>query len=325
MQQSESVSRKPLASRPDTTAAVPDAVVALAGGDAIEAVWRNQLGGLTFRVGAGTARDRYVKWVAHGTTGVDLAAEAARLGWLQRRVAVPQLLDQGADEIGAWLVTAAIPATSAVEPPWAGRPATAATAIGAGLRALHDTLAPAVCPFRWDIASRLGRAAQRIAAGDGPPTWFPEHRHLTISQAWDLLTHPPPIDRLVVCHGDACAPNTLVGPDGRFAAHVDVGHLGVADRWADLAIAAWSAEWNYGPGYTTAVYDAYGITPTSTASPTIDSSGTSPDSSTRSKRAGSNSATGRTAPPPDGSGHRMAVGPPACGSQLADPRGRQRP
>jgi len=65
----------------------------------------------------------------------------------------------------------------------------------------------------------------------------------------------------VVCHGDACAPNTLIGDDGRFVAHVDLGHLGVADRWADLAVAAWSTEWNFGPGYDAIVYEAYGTSP----------------------------------------------------------------
>ena len=48
------------------------------------------------------------------------------------------------------------------------------------------------------------------------------------------------IDRLVVCHGDACAPNTLIDDDGRCCGHVDLGDLGVADRWADLAVATLS-------------------------------------------------------------------------------------
>ncbi|GMA24378.1 hypothetical protein GCM10025864_21370 [Luteimicrobium album] len=66
--------------------------------------------------------------------------------------------------------------------------------------------------------------------------------------------------RLVVCHGDACAPNTLLADDGRWLAHVDLGTLGVADPWADLAIAAWSTQWNYGPGWEDELLAAYGTT-----------------------------------------------------------------
>jgi kanamycin kinase len=63
--------------------------------------------------------------------------------------------------------------------------------------------------------------------------------------ALGLLGTPPPIDKLVVCHGDACAPNTLLDDDGRWSAHVDLGVLGTADRWADLAVATWSTTWNF--------------------------------------------------------------------------------
>lgn len=62
-----------------------------------------------------------------------------------------------------------------------------------------------------------------------------------------------------VCHGDACAPNTLLDAEGRPLAHVDLGALGVADRWADIAVAAMSTTWNYGPGWEHALIDAYGI------------------------------------------------------------------
>lgn len=67
-----------------------------------------------------------------------------------------------------------------------------------------------------------------------------------------------------MCHGDACAPNTLIGHDGEWTAHVDLGALGVADRWADIAVAAMSTEWNYGPGWHDALIDAYGVTPDAT-------------------------------------------------------------
>ena len=72
---------------------------------------------------------------------------------------------------------------------------------------------------------------------------------------------PPPVDRLVVCHGDACVPNTLLSDAGDPIAHVDLGRLGVGDRWADIAVAAMSTEWNFGPGWEGAVLEGYGIEP----------------------------------------------------------------
>jgi aminoglycoside phosphotransferase len=35
----------------------------------------------------------------------------------------------------------------------------------------------------------------------------------------------------------------------------------VADRWADLAVATWSLEWNHGPGWDATLLAAYGIDP----------------------------------------------------------------
>jgi kanamycin kinase len=38
-----------------------------------------------------------------------------------------------------------------------------------------------------------------------------------------------------------------------------MGQLGIADRWADIAIGSWSTEWNYGPGWENIYFEAYGI------------------------------------------------------------------
>jgi kanamycin kinase len=240
---------------------VPDAVAEIAGDDAITPVWRNEVGGLTFRLENRHGATRYAKWVAAGTPEIDLSGEAARPAWAQYRVPVPAVLQYGADAVGEWLVTAAVPGRSAVDARWRADPVTAAAGIGRGLRLFHEALPVDRCPFDWGVDRRLALADQRIAGGEGPPEWFPEHQHLTLANARARVGAPPAVDRLVVCHGDACVPNTLLHDDGTFAAHVDLGSLGVADRWADLAVAAWSTEWNYGPGYAEIVYDAYGVAP----------------------------------------------------------------
>jgi kanamycin kinase len=82
-----------------------------------------------------------------------------------------------------------------------------------------------------------------------------------VDQALEELAAIPPVDRIVVCHGDACAPNTMLRRSGRWSGHVDLDAMGVADRWADLAIATWSTNWNYGPGWEGELLSAYGIDP----------------------------------------------------------------
>jgi kanamycin kinase len=62
----------------------------------------------------------------------------------------------------------------------------------------------------------------------------------------------------VVCHGDYCLPNILI-ESGIPTGFLDLGELGVADRWWDLAVATWSVTWNLGPGYEGLFLEEYGV------------------------------------------------------------------
>ena len=236
----------------------PAAVVALAGGVPLRPVWRNELGGLTWQLGEGPDR-RFVKWAPAGS-GLPLAREAERLRWAARWSTVPVVLDAGADGEGGWLLTAGLPGRSAVDARWRADPGTAVRAVGAGLRALHDALPVPGCPFDWSAPTRLADVRRR-AAELRPASWHPDHAGLEVPEVLARLADAPDVDRLVVCHGDACAPNTLLTDDGAWSGHVDLGSLGVADRWADLAVATWSTVWNFGPGWERPLLDAYGVAP----------------------------------------------------------------
>ncbi|MFZ7086664.1 phosphotransferase [Curtobacterium sp. RRHDQ10] len=225
--------------------------------DGVVPVWVNAVGGLTFRLDGGAAgaagaggaasaggaagAGAYLKWAPHGT-GLDLRGEIARLSWARRYTAVPRVLDQGVDDDARWVLTAAMPGSSAVDPRWHDDPRPAVVAAGVGLRALHDALPVGECPFEWAVPTRIARSGasdEQIAA----------------------LGPAPSPDRIVVCHGDPCTPNTLVHDDGRWAGHVDLDALGIADRWADIGVATMSLGWNFGPGWEGVFLDAYGIDP----------------------------------------------------------------
>ncbi|WP_380156494.1 phosphotransferase [Kineococcus sp. R86509] len=207
-----------------------------AGARELPAVWVNAAGGITFPLQGSAV---FCKW-APAQMGGHLAAEAQRARWAIRWLAVPEVLEHGSCADGEWLVTRGLPGRTAVDPDWRARPEVAVVSLGRGLRRLHEALPVAQCPFDWGVPHRLARAVGDVSG----------------------LQHPPPVDRLVVCHGDACAPNTLLAEDsGEAVAHVDLGGLGVADRWADLAVATMSLGWNYGPGWDATFLAAYGVDP----------------------------------------------------------------
>lgn len=215
---------------------VPAQVMRLARGAALTPVWENNIGGLTFS----TDDSRYIKFGPLDPEA-NMRDEAERMRWAAPRIRVPEVIEQDQDAEYEWLVTTAIDGDSAVSPRWIDEPAVAVRAIGEGLRMLHDALPVEECPWSWSVPLRIENA---------------EARGIRIL---DALRDAPPIDRLVVCHGDACAPNTLLDAAGAPLAHVDLAALGTADRWADIAVASMSTEWNYGPGWEDALIEAYGV------------------------------------------------------------------
>ena len=236
-----------LASEPDASFAVPEPLRRRLG-DGIDAVvWVNEVGGVTVR-GRDDGDRVFAKWAPpESRAELDLAAEAERLQWAAAHTRVPEVVGYSSDQDGEVLVTRALPGTNAVTDRWRSEPRTAVIALGEGLRALHEALPVAGCPFDWSVGERVQR---------GRMSGIPER-----AAALERLGDAPAVDTLVVCHGDACAPNTLLNGDGSVAGHVDLGRMGIADRWADIAIGAWSTEWNYGPGYDRLYYEAYGVDP----------------------------------------------------------------
>ena len=209
-------------------------------------VWHNQIGGTTFRIGTGRAAEEFVKVLPHAY-GSWISGEAERLTWASRYARVPEVLGHGTDDDGVWLHTRACPGGAPSTRAGTTNPGPRWSRSGEGLRALHDALPVDDCPFAWATADRLDRARSAVVdvdadAGRGPGG-----------------LGRPPADRIVVCHGDPCTPNTLIGADRRWSGHVDLDAMGVADRWADIAVATMALGWNYGPGWEPLFHRAYGL------------------------------------------------------------------
>ncbi len=204
-------------------------------------VWLNGAGGLTFSVvGSDREPSFFLKHNPAGS-GESLADEAGRLRWIAGKHPAPEVVALEAGGGQEALMTKALPGRSAVDEQWKKEPRIALRALGDGLRKLHE-LPVDDCPYDWGVEHRV--RADRITP-----------------QAFAAIGEQPSVDRLVVCQGDPCAPNTLIGDDGSFLAHVDLARLGTAYCWADLAVMTLSLEWNFVDYDEADFWDAYGVAP----------------------------------------------------------------
>ncbi len=180
--------------------------------------------------------------------------------WAVEYLPVPPVIEQGSDGHVDWLITRALPGRDATDPTWANDPERLVRILARGLRAFH--LAPVeTCPFDFRLEPALALARRRLDEGRIEPArdFHPEFSHLSAREAIEQLERTRPgSEQLMVCHGDYCLPNVLVEA-GSATGFVDLGELGVADLWWDLAVATWSVTWNLGPGYEDLFLQEYGV------------------------------------------------------------------
>jgi kanamycin kinase len=212
-------------------------------------------------VGPGNAV-RFAKVATGDARYPTLTGEGERMVWAAAYLPVPVVVAVERLEGVTVLLTEALPGHDATRPEWQSDLPALVRALGRGLRAFHDAVGEEWCPFRFDIARALAHVEERVRADDIDPAGFHrEHAHLTPAAALAELESLTPGDEdLVVCHGDYCAPNVLL-QDGVVTGFVDLGELGAADRWWDVAVGAWSVGWNFGEALEPLFYEGYGIAP----------------------------------------------------------------
>lgn len=186
-----------------------------------------------------------------------LPDEVARLHWLgQVGIPAPAVHDFFEADGQHWLLMSAVPGLDLTH--LVHQPDHLIAVLAEALRTLH-AVDPAACPFDLTLPAKLQAAATNVDAGWVDETDFgTEHDGWTAQAVFDWVrTHLPATQDLVVTHGDACLPN-LLALDTRFSGMIDVGRLGVADRWQDLALACRSIRFNCGEAFVPPFLAAYG-------------------------------------------------------------------
>jgi kanamycin kinase len=247
--------------RPEPDEAPPPELERLAPGWSATFVYRLVPGATTWRLTApGGGAVRFAKVDSTGRWPT-LRDEADRMVWAAPYLPVPRVV--ALEQFGhtSVLLTDALPGRTAVDPSWRHDLPVLVRALGRGLRAFHDAVEEEWCPFRFEVERALEHVARRVAAGEVTGNFHECHAHLSPTAALaELRAGAPDHEDLVVCHGDPCPPNFLLeGSD--VTGYVDLGELGAADRWSDVAVGAWSVGWNFDPELEPLYYESYGIQP----------------------------------------------------------------
>jgi len=204
-----------------------------------EPVTSGDSGAVVLRSADGT---RYAKFVTPEQQTL-LKAERDRLDWASRHgIPTAQVLDLEASGDWVCLVTSTVPGVSAdrlsASALWQAWPSITAT-----MRQLHS-LPAEDCPFVRGVTEMFADAEDVVGRGAVNPQFLPIE--IRDQPAVDVLTNldserqqrlrEEEVD-LVVCHGDLCLPNVLIDPvTHRVSGFIDLGRLGRADRYADVAL-----------------------------------------------------------------------------------------
>ncbi|MFE4214988.1 APH(3'') family aminoglycoside O-phosphotransferase [Streptomyces sp. NPDC056844] len=185
---------------------------------------------------------RYAKCVP-AADAADLKAERDRVAWLSGQgVPGPRVLDWQSGDAGACLVTGAVSGVPADQLP-AEDLSVAWERIADAVRRLHD--APVLrCPFHRGLDAMVAVARDVVARDAVNPDFLPvDQQHTPTTELLDRLTRQASWRReqeaadTVVCHGDLCLPNIILDPQTLdVSGFIDLGRLGLADRYADLAL-----------------------------------------------------------------------------------------
>ncbi|MFI6998031.1 phosphotransferase [Nocardia sp. NPDC050175] len=185
-------------------------------------------------------------WVKRGPKAV---AEHERLNWLRDRgIRLPEIVAFDGDV----LVLADAGASSLAA---GSGEASVGTIMGELLRRLHS-IPVAECPFDGRLDVVLTQARRQVIEGLVDLDDFEEeNRDLGPGDVLaQLLAERPDGEDLVVAHGDFTPPNVLEG-----AILLDVGALGVADRYRDLALAVRDLRDDFDEDEVAAFCTAYGL------------------------------------------------------------------
>jgi kanamycin kinase/aminoglycoside 3'-phosphotransferase-2 len=189
-----------------------------------------------------------------------LNIQKQRLEWLAGKLPVPKVLYYEKTSDNEYMITAEIPGIDGISKFPEEALQDIVVTIAKGLKTIHS-IPIEDCPYDNSLKNYLTIARNSFYEGRvDPEELITKFGYGDVEKAYrELLDISGEIvEELVFTHGDYSMPNVML-KDGEISGFLDLGGCGMADPYADLAIAEKSIIRNYGEEYVNLFYKAYGI------------------------------------------------------------------
>ena len=184
-------------------------------------------------------------------------SEREMLKWLEGKLPVPKILGEFCNGDMSYLLMSRIPGKMTCDAEYMENPKGLVSVLAEGLKRLWE-VDVTDCPEVWDLDRKLAQAKEAVEKGevdveDAEPETFGTNGFKDPQELWQWLNENRPQEDMVLSHGDFCLPNVFV-QDGKLSGYIDLGRMGVADKWQDIAICYRSLKHNFYGKYATKVY-----------------------------------------------------------------------
>ena len=182
----------------------------------------------------------------------------AAMGWSEGKIPVPKILCHEVEDGISYLLMEKMEGVMSCDESLLEQPEVLTRALADGIRLLWQTDTSG-CPRNRTLPCLLEEARYNIDNGrvdldNVDPETFGENGFRDPDDLLNWLVNHPIPSEPVLSHGDYCLPNIFV-KNGHFRGFIDVGDLGIGEKWRDIALCYRSLRDNWGGAYGGKVYD----------------------------------------------------------------------
>lgn len=170
---------------------------------------------------------------------VEVDSEIQIMKWLKEKVPAPQVLFHMFEEDKSYLLMTKIDGKMSCDNDYLENCDVMVDVLVSALKRLWEVDISS-CSSDWTLKNKLKEAKMRVENNlvdedDVDPNTFGENGFKDPQALYDWLVANQPEEDLVLSHGDFCLPNIFI-KDNQLAGYIDLGRMGKADRWQDIAL-----------------------------------------------------------------------------------------